>query len=80
MRMGRPNQIRRAGAAIVDLNNEIMLPNKNVKKNNKNDYYRFLISNSGGNESAKMNNDFFIPRSILKKSYVPGSVKEQRLE
>ena len=27
-----------------------------------------------------MNNDVFIPRSILKKSYVPGSIKEQRLE
>ena len=28
----------------------------------------------------KVNNDVFIPRSILKKSYVPGSIKEQRLE
>ena len=29
---------------------------------------------------SKVNNDVFIPRSILKKSYVPGSIKEQRLE
>jgi len=29
---------------------------------------------------GRVNNDVFIPRSILKKSYVPGSIKEQRLE
>lgn len=33
-----------------------------------------------GAEKDKVNNDVFIPRSILKKSYVPGSIKEQRLE
>ena len=30
--------------------------------------------------NAKINNDVFIPRSILKRSNVPGSIKEQRLE
>jgi len=31
-------------------------------------------------DEYKINNDVFIPRSILKKNYVPGSIKEQRLE
>ena len=30
--------------------------------------------------NSKINNDVFIPRSILKRSNVPGSIKEQRLE
>jgi len=29
-----------------------------------------------GADKDKVNNDVFIPRSILKKSYVPGSIKE----
>ena len=33
-----------------------------------------------GSDYVKMNNDVFIPRSILKKSNAPGSIKEQRLE
>ena len=40
-----------------------------------------LSTNQHGDGNAnKINNDVFIPRSILKKSYVPGSIKEQRLE
>jgi len=29
---------------------------------------------------SRINNDVLIPRSILHKSYVPGSIKEKRLE
>ena len=38
------------------------------------------MTNQDGQQNSKINNDVFIPRSILKKSNVPGSIKEQRLE
>ena len=75
----KPSIIRKA--AVVDINRAISLPNNNQRRKNKNDFYRFLLStNQQGLEKDKINNDVFIPRSILKKSYVPGSIKEQRLE
>ena len=74
----RPSQIRKA--AVVDINRAISLPNTNTRRKNKNDFYRFLLSTNRGQNESKINNDVFIPRSILKKSYVPGSIKEQRLE
>ena len=40
----------------------------------------FTRSIIGSSSDHKINNDVFIPRSILKKNYVPGSIKEQRLE
>ena len=72
-------------ANVVDLNRNIRLPDLNLRKKNKNDYYRFLLQNNRGDgvmgsDYVKMNNDVFIPRSILKKSNAPGSIKEQRLE
>ena len=74
-----------ASAAVVDINRDIKLPDLNQKKKNKNDYYRFLLQTNRGEgmfkqDLSKVNNDFFIPRSILKKSNCPGSIKEQRLE
>ena len=72
-------QIRRA--AVVDINRTTSLPAGQQRRKNKNDFYRFLLStNKIGANDHKINNDVFIPRSILKKSYVPGSIKEQRLE
>lgn len=69
-------------ATVVDLNVETELPSNNNSRKNKNDFYRFLLSTNqtGDINDYKINNDVFIPRSILKKSYVPGSIKEQRLE
>ena len=75
----RPQMIRHA--AIVDINRNASLPNTKQSRKNKNDFYRFLLStNRQGLIDSKVNNDVFIPRSILKKSYAPGSIKEQRLE
>ena len=76
----RPQVIR--SAAVVDLNNSTSLPASHNRRKNKNDFYRFLLSTNQTSEpgESKINNDVFIPRSILKKSYVPGSIKEQRLE
>ena len=68
-------------AAVVDINRTTSLPVGQQRRKNKNDFYRFLLStNKMGANDYKVNNDVFIPRSILKKSYVPGSIKEQRLE
>lgn len=80
VKVSKPAEIRKA--AIIDINRSISLPSNKNRRENKNDYYRFLLSfnqDREGNE-RKINNDVFIPRSILKKSYVPGSIKEQRLE
>ena len=75
----KPASIRRA--AVVDINRTTSLPAGQSRRKNKNDFYRFLLStNKMGANDQKINNDVFIPRSILKKSYVPGSIKEQRLE
>ena len=75
----RPNAIRHA--AVIDINRTTSLPNNQHRRKNKNDFYRFLLStNRVGKMDNRINNDVFIPRSILKKSYVPGSIKEQRLE
>ena len=75
----KSNQIRKA--AVVDINRTTSLPAGQQRRKNKNDFYRFLLStNKLGANEHKINNDVFIPRSILKKSYVPGSIKEQRLE
>jgi len=69
------------GASIVDINRAASLPMNKDKRKNKNDFYRFLLTtNQFSDAEQKINNDIFIPRSILKKSYVPGSIKEQRLE
>ena len=76
----KPQAIRKA--AIVDINRDTSLPAGMNRRKNKNDFYRFLLSTNqhGDGNANKINNDVFIPRSILKKSYVPGSIKEQRLE
>ena len=66
---------------MIDINRTTSLPGNLNRRKNKNDFYRFLLStNQLGDPHNKVNNDVFIPRSILKKSYVPGSIKEQRLE
>ena len=75
----KPSAIRKA--AVVDINRATSLPNNGQRRKNKNDFYRFLLStNRTGQDESKVNNDVFIPMSILKKSYVPGSIKDQRLE
>jgi len=75
----RPQNVKKA--AIIDINRAASLPTNQNKRKNKNDFYRFLLStNLHGNNENKIHNDVFIPRSILKMSYVPGSIKEQRLE
>lgn len=63
-------------AAICDINRSTSLPMNNGQRKNKNDFYRFLLATNHNGAEAKINNDVFIPRSILKKSYVPGSIKE----
>lgn len=73
-----PQMIRQA--AVIDMNMSTELPVTRGQKKNKNDFYRFLLSTARAGINSKVNNDVFIPRSILKKSYVPGSIKEQRLE
>ena len=85
--MIKNRSVRNTKATIVDINRDIKLPDLNMKKKNKNDYYRFLLSSNRGERGMmsntnidKINNDVFIPRSILKKSNFPGSIKEQRLE
>ena len=66
---------------MIDINRTTSIPKAEARKQNKNDFYRFLLSTSRiGIEEDRVNNDVLIPRSILKKSYVPGSMKEQRLE
>ena len=74
----KPLMIRKA--AVLDINRTISLPPNQHRRKNKNDFYRFLLTTSQRNgmapEDKKVNNDVFIPRSILKKSYVPGSIKE----
>ena len=75
------NQAMNKTAAVIDINAEVKLPDNTSKKKNKNDFYRFLLqTHSDQPDHVKINNDVFIPRSILKKSNVPGSIKEQRLE
>ena len=75
------NQAQSKTAAVFNINAEVQLPENISKKKNKNDFYRFLLqTNSDQPDNVKINNDVFIPRSILKKSNVPGSIKEQRLE
>ena len=62
---------------MIDINRETSLPSNPGRRKNKNDFYRFLLStNKLGGIEDRINNDVFIPRSILKKSYVPGSIKE----
>ena len=71
----KPNAIRKA--AVIDINRTTSLPANQNRRKNKNDFYRFLLStNRQGGLDNKINNDVFIPRSILKKSDVPGSIKE----
>ena len=66
---------------MIDINRTTTLPKGEARKQNKNDFYRYLLSSSRlAGEEDRVNNDVLIPRSILKKSYVPGSTKEQRLE
>ena len=62
---------------VVDINRTTSIPTAEARKQNKNDFYRFLLSTSRmGVEDDRVNNDVLIPRSILKKSYIPGSTKE----
>ena len=68
-------------ANIVDMNLMTRIPKQMATKKNKNDFYRFLLqANHDENDNYKVNNDVFIPRSILKKNNAPGLVKEKRLE
>jgi hypothetical protein len=68
-------------AKVVDMNFSTQIPRQQAQKKNKNDFYRFLLSaNYDTADNFKINNDVFIPRSILKKNNAPGLIKEQRLE
>ena len=68
-------------ANIVDMNMETRIPKQTALKKNKNDFYRFLLqANYDQSDNHKINNDVFIPRSILKKNNAPGLIKEKRLE
>jgi hypothetical protein len=52
---------------IVDINQAIELPASQMdKRQNKNDFYRFLLMQNASNET-RVNNDILIPRSILKR-------------
>eukprot|EP00347_Sterkiella_histriomuscorum_P012220 403369435 len=56
------------GAKVFDVNQNTDIPMMNEKKKNKNDFYRFLLTqNSLSNQETKIMNDILIPRSILKK-------------
>ena len=57
------------GAKVVDINKSTEIPANHDKKKNKNDFYRFLLTqnNSINVQETKINNDILIPRSILKK-------------
>lgn len=55
------------GARVVDMNKTTQIPASLNKKKNKNDFYRFLLSQNNQRDSGKINNDILIPRSILKK-------------
>lgn len=50
------------------------------KKQNKNDFYRFLLSQNTDDDGFKANNDVLIPRSILKRNNPGNLVKDKRLE
>ena len=63
-------------ATVYNINQAVQLPNTASKKKNKNDFYRFLLMTNVDSNNSKINNDVFIPRSILKRSNVPGSIKE----
>lgn len=54
------------GATVVDINKNTYIPMDLSKKKNKNDFYRFLLSQSNVIPDLKINNDILIPRSILK--------------
>jgi asparagine N-glycosylation enzyme membrane subunit Stt3 len=56
-------------AAIIDMNKSAEIPFNDNKKKNKNDFYRFLLSQNQNKTISehKINNDILIPRSILKK-------------
>lgn len=64
------------------INLDIEVPT-HQKKNNKNDFYRYLLQQNygtGGSEQPKANNDVLIPRSILKRNNPGNLVKDRRLE
>lgn len=55
-------------ANVVDMNKNTRIPfTAGDRKKNKNDFYRFLLSQNTG-RIEKIHNDVLIPRSILKKS------------
>lgn len=57
------------------------MPLQGGKRKNKNDFYRFLLSqNFDGFDSHKINNDLLIPRSILKRNNPGGLIKDKRLQ
>ena len=65
-------------ASIINL--EADIKQLNPKKNNKNDFYRFLLAQNYNNPSdAKVNNDVLIPRSILKRNNPGNLIKDKRL-
>ena len=75
MIQARKNNMKKPN--VVDMNRTTSIPKAEARKQNKNDFYRFLLSTSRmGVEDDRVNNDVLIPRSILKKSYIPGSTKE----
>lgn len=67
---GLPSQPAKA-AAVVDINRETDIPitaAQDNKRQNKNDFYRFLLQqNNNEAPGVRANNDILIPRSILKK-------------
>jgi hypothetical protein len=55
------------------------LPRSKLQRN-KNDYYRYLLEQSGLKDKSAATNDVLIPRSILKRNNPGGLIKDKRLE
>ncbi len=49
----------------------------NDKRQNKNDFYRFLLLQNHENSAVRANNDILIPRSILKRCDKKGGKKRK---
>ena len=61
------------------INLECQLPRSKLQRN-KNDYYRYLLEQSGLKDKSAATNDVLIPRSILKRNNPGGLIKDKRLE
>jgi hypothetical protein len=71
----------RGESSIININLDVAAGPQQVKRSNKNDFYRFLLSQNHDNpEALKINNDVLIPRSILKRNNPGNLVKDRRLE